>query len=289
MLPVTDLDAVADGHPDGAGEPIQTNPIGTVGVAILAGGALGFAAHAGATALLVAVAVVQALTALAWAFGTNLPGRRGAVIVAGLAAAGADVIVSLRPHSRLGDLVIVFGLVVPVMFVHQLTRGAARVRVVTSMSGTAVGAFTVVCLAALLQLRHEFGADGGRVTTAVVVIIAGGVVVSLLLDMVMPLPRFDASVSRGLFGVIAAGGLGGSIGHLSLTESAGFPGNRGLFAGAVLGTVAGLLSIALDFVEHSTPLPTRPASARLRPVLGAAVPLCLCAPLAFMVCLVLRS
>src|SRR3954454_11566136 len=137
-------------------------------VAAVVGAALAGTARAGATALLAVIAVGQLLLALAWIIGTQLPGRKGAFVLAGLAAAGADIAVSVWPHDQLGPLLAVVGLAVPAMFVHQLTRGAARVQVVSSMSAVALLLLAAVALPALMQLRHEFGpgALGGKVTAA---------------------------------------------------------------------------------------------------------------------------
>ncbi len=128
------------------------------------------AANIGAVQLLVAIAAVQALLAFGWC--TGLPSRDGSEhsILAGLAAAGADVAVSVWPHGRLGTLVGVFGLAVPLMIVHQLLRGAARVRVIESLGATAVLVLAEIALPALLQLRHEFpsGDTAARVVFACV-------------------------------------------------------------------------------------------------------------------------
>ncbi len=100
------------------------------------------------------------------------------------------------PHGRLGTLLAVLGLALPVMFVHQLARGAARVQVVSSLSAVAVLVLAEVSLPALLQLRHEFGAGalGGRVVATAVAAVAGALVVGCLVDLVMPAPRFDPAV-----------------------------------------------------------------------------------------------
>ena len=107
-------------------------------LAILAGVLLSVTAHIGALELLVGVAVAQAALIGSWIFGTALPGRIGALVIAGCAAAGADTVVSVWPHSELGTLLPILGLALPAAFVHQLTRGVVRNRVVESMSDIAV-------------------------------------------------------------------------------------------------------------------------------------------------------
>lgn len=281
--------AVTDGPTPALDEAVP-NYLGSLVVVLLVGAGLAFAARASAVALLTAVAVVQALFALGWVFGTRMPGRRGALVIAALAAGGADAAVSAWPHSRLSPLLAVFGLALPVLFVHQLMRGAARVRIVASLGGAALLVVGIAALPALVQLRHEFipTATGGRVAGGVVAIAAGALVVGYLVDLVMPAPRFDAAVPRGLLALLASAGLGGSIGHLLLASNAGFLGGRGAFAGAALGALVGFFAIAAAFIEADTPSPQSALARRLRPLLGALLPLALLAPVAFLLCLAIR-
>jgi hypothetical protein len=287
MAPVTEAPTVDD---DAVVET-ELSLVSTFAVAAVVGVALAVTARVGATALLVAVAGVQLLLAVAWVFGTLMPGRKGAVVLAGLAAAGADVAVSVWPHDRLGPLLAVIGLTVPAMFVHQLTRGAARVQVVSSMSAVALLVLAEVALPALLQLRHEFGPGdlGGKVTAAASATIAGALVVGCLVDLVLPTPRFDPGVPRGLLGLIASVGLGAAVGYLVLRGEADFPAGRAAFVGAALGALAGLFAIATAFVLYSTPEPDGAFGRRLRPVLSAVLPIAVLAPVAFLLCLAIRS
>jgi hypothetical protein len=195
------------------------------------------------------------------------------------------------PHGRLGTLLAVFGLAIPVMFVHQLARSAARVRVTDSLGAIAFGVLAVVALPALVQLRHEFTPPsvGGRVVAAVAASAAAALVVGYLVDLVMPAPRFDPAVPRGLLAVVASAGVAGSIGHLVLHASTGFPNGRGAFVGAAVGAIAAFLAIAAAFVERSTPVPAGGFARRLRPVFAAAVPIALLAPVAFLLCLAVRA
>jgi hypothetical protein len=232
---------------------------------------LAVTARVGATALLVATAAAQALLGFAWSYGTRLPGRRGALVIAALAAAGSDVCVSVWPASRLGTELIVFALAVPVMFVHQLTRGAARTRIVESLGSIAVLVLAETALPALLQLRHEFGRDlGGQVVSGVVVVAAGALVIGCLVDLVYPAPRFDPAV-------------------LQSNDLVELHGGRGAFLGAALGALIGLFAVGIGFVEHSTPVPGSRVGQRMRPVLGALVPLAVLSPIAFLLCLAIRG
>lgn len=259
--------------------------------AALAATALVATARTNAVALLVAVAALQAVVGFVWVLATGVVGRYGGLIVVAMAAAGADVTVSIWPHSKLGTLLVVFGLSVPVLFVHQVLRGAARVRLLDSLGGIAVALVAVVGLAALVQLRHEWVSPviGGKVVAGVVAAAAGGLVVGFLVDLITPLPHFDQRVPRGLLGLIGSAGAGGSIGHLMLRSNTEFVNGRGAFVGASVGALVGLLAVAVAFVEYSAPVPDGALARRLRPLLGGLVPLGLLAPVAYLLCLAVRA
>jgi hypothetical protein len=288
MSRVTEVDT-ADGP--SAPHDAELNHTGSLAVAVIVGIGVLVAARISATALLVAVAVVQALLAFAWVFGTRLPGRKGALVIAAMAAAGSDVAVSVWPSGRLGTLLAVLGLAVPAMFVHQLMRGAARVRVLESLGGIGLLVLAEVALPSLVQLRHEFGANGGHVTSGVVSAAAGALVVGYLVDLIAPSPRFDPDVPRGLLAVLASAGLGGSLGYLLLQSDryTDFIDGRGAFIGASLGALVALFAVGVAFIERNIPLPEAGFARRVRPVLGVVVPLSLLAPVAFLLCLAIRA
>ena len=301
MIAVTDADpaavapaadpAAVDRAGDPAHPPADLGLLTGLAAAAVAAPGLAFAARSGAVALLVGVAVVQAVFALAWVFGAEVPGRRGAVLIAAAAAAGADVVVSVWPHGRLGALVAVLGLALPVLFVHQLARGAARVRIVASLAAIAALVVVEVALPALVQMRHEFvDADqGGRVVAAAVGAIGAALVVGYLVDLVVPAPRFDPEVPRGLLGVLAAVGVGAAVGYLLLRDDTDFANGRALFVGAALGALAGLLGIASSFAMHSLTPPDSALRRQARRVAGALLPLSVLAPVAFLLCLAIRA
>jgi len=266
------------------------NFVGSIAVALLVGAGLCWAAKTGSLQLLIAIAAVQALVGFALVLGLRLPGTRGALLIAAGAAAAADVVVSVWPHGRLGAQVAVLGLAVPAMFIHQLGRGASRHRIVESLGSVVLVVFTVVSLPALLQLRHEFlvPKTGGNVVFGVVLAAAGGLVAGYLMDMVVSVPRFDRDVPRGLLGLVATIGFGAFAGHLALRTSADFAAGRGAFAGAAVAGLAGLFAIAVAFIEVEVPLAEEGFARRVRPVLGVLVPLCLLAPIAFVLCLAIR-
>lgn len=310
MAPVTDrsgsrrgahaaADDVADADGPGSADPAARSVhegnsgqlLSGLVVVLVVGAGLVLSARASAVALLIAIAVLQALFAIGWIFGTALPGRNGALLLAAAAAAGSDVAVSVWPHSRLGTLLIVFALAMPLMFVHQLARGAARVRVVESLSAVALVVALVTAPAAFLQLRHEFlpASAGGRIAAAVLAAAAGALVVGYLVDLVMPAPRFDPATPRGLLAVVGAAGLGGSVGHLAITDGAAFAGARGTFAGAALGVLVGFFAIAAAFIDVSAPMPATALARRVRSLAVAVFPLSLAAPVAFLLLLAIRA
>jgi hypothetical protein len=289
MLGVTDPAGRVSTDAAPAGDH-EYNLVGSAAVTVLAGVLLAVCARTGAVALLVAVGVVQSLLTLAWVLGASVPGRVGGILLAGAAAAGADVTVSIWPHSRLGTLLVVFGLAVPVLFVHQVVRGAARVRLVESLGDLALLVVADVAAAALLQLRHEWSSPhvGGVVVAGVVTAAAGALVVGFLVDLITPAPHFDPQVPRGLLAVVGSAGVGGSIGHLMLRANSEFVGGRGAFVGAAVGALAGFLAVAVAFVEASTPMPDSGVARRMRPVLAAVAPIALAAPVAYLLCLAVR-
>lgn len=254
--------------------------------ALVVGTLLAVAARTGALELLVAVAAGQALLAYGYVFGLAVPGWFGALAIAGMAGAAADALVWLWPHGRLGALLAVFGLAVPVLFVHQLWRGAARFRIGESLGAIAVLVLAEVGLAALVQIRHEFDAD---VALAVIVIATGALVVGHLVDLVVAAPRFDRDVPRGLLAALGSAVAGAVVGQLTLADGATFGDGRGPFAGACIGALAALFSVGIAFLAYSVPLAEAGFARRVRPLLGVLLPLCLVAPVAFLVCSAIRA
>jgi hypothetical protein len=270
---------------------VEYNFAGSAAVAALIGAGLAWPARSGALELLIAIAAAQALFTFAWVFVMRIPGRKGAIVIAALTAGAADTAVSVWPHSRLGTLLAVFALAVPVLFVHQLMRGVARVRIVESLSGIAILVIAVVALPALLQLRHEFvgRTAGADVTFGVIVVAAGALLVGYCIDLVYPAPRFDADVPRGLLAVIGSAAVGAALGQLTLRDSPEFIGGRAVFLGAALGALVALFAVAAAFIEQSAPVAEAGFARRARPVISVLLPLSVLAPIAFLLCLAVRA
>jgi hypothetical protein len=269
----------------------EFNFTGSAAVAVLVGGALAALTRSGAVALLVGIAAAQALLAFAWLLVLRVPGWRGGLAVGALAGAAADVATSVWPHSRLAAMLAVIALAVPVMFVHQLLRGAARVRVIESLGAIGVLVVAEASLPALLQLRHEFpaGPIGQDPTFAVVVVVAGALAAGYFADMVIAAPRFDAQVPRGLTAVVVSTAVGAGLGQVTLRDGTAFAGGRAVFVGAAVGVLVALLAVAVAFIESGTPLGERGFARRSRPVLSVLVPYAVVAPAAFLLCLAIRA
>ncbi len=256
-------------------------------VAIIAGAVLVVGARWGALELLIAVAIVQAALVVAWVIGTGLPGRIGAVVLSAMAAGAADTVVSVWPHGQLGELLPVLGLMLPVAFVHQLTRGVVRNRVVESLSDISVVIIATVSLAALVQLRHELLPE--RTTYAVALAIAAALVGANFVDLVFPVLRFDASVRRGLPAVVVGAVVAALIVQLELGGELEFTSGRALFLGAAIGVLTTLFSVGASFIQVATSLPTSGRALRLQPVFATLLPVALAAPVSYLLCLAIHA
>ncbi len=255
--------------------------------ALLLGVGLSVCAEASPVALLVAVAIAQGVFVISWVLSTGLPGRIGAAVIGAMATAAADTVMSVWPHGQLGTLVPVVALAVPVMFVHQLTRGVVRVRVVESLSDIALLAVVAVAFAALIQLRHEV--DGRAMLFAVLLITGSALLASYAGDLVWAHPRFDPDVPKGLFAVVIATAVGALVGYLRMRGSVEFNSGRSAFLGASVGAVTALFAVGAAFMQHASSLPAGGLAVRLRPVFAVAVVFGLAAPASYLLCLAIRG
>ena len=248
----------------------------------VAGGVLSAGSYLGIGALLAAVGAVQLLLILSWLFGAAVPGRIGGLVLATLAAAGADAAIMHWPHSGYSPVLGVLGMAVPLLFAHQLSRGVVRTRVLESLADITVLLIAVVALAGLLVLRRQ--SNGDIVTPAVLGAITAGLVAAHFTDAVLPAPRFDPEVDRGLPAVVVGVLAGAAVGMLSLHRVIDLAGGRGAFVGASIAAVACLLSIGAAFsgvrAGHAAADAAEPVgrAARLRPVAAALMTVALSTP-----------
>ena len=216
--------------------------------------------------------------------GAALPGRIGAMIIGGLAAVGADVAVSLRPHDALSPVLFVLGLAVPAMFVHQLTRGVVRSRVVESVSGIAVVVVSVVALTALVQLRHE--SDGATLAEAAIWAVGLAVAVASFVDLVWSHPRYDVDVPRGFTATVLGTAAGTSAGTFALRDLGQFTTGRALVLCGICAVAGAVVAVVVGFIAQGlSDSPTDPTVRRVRPVAFGILPLALVAPAAYVVLL----
>lgn len=272
-------------------ESVAGQLAGTAVAAVIVGAVLAWAARTGAVELLVGIGAAQALVGAVWLSALRVPGRLGGLLIGVGAAVATDVAASVWPHSRLAATTAVIGLAVPAMFVHQLIRGAGRVRVAASLGGIALLVVAEAGLPALLQLRHEFTAVAveGDAALAVVVVIAGALAAGCFADMVFPAPRFDDAVPRGLFGVLVAAVVGAALGQLVLRTGVSFAAGRGAFIGAAVGVCVGLLAVAAAYLDAASPPVGTALGRRTRPLLSVLMPFALAAPIGLLLCLAIRG
>ena len=291
MERVTD-GAIADPAGSLDSDGVEYNFAGSAVVAALVGVALAWPARTGALGLLVAIAAAQALFAFAFVLGLRMPGRIGAIVIAALTSAAADVAVSVWPHARLGTLLAVFGLAMPVLFVHQLFRGTARVRVrriarrhrdPRPRRGLVARADAAAARVHRRQPRRRRDVRRDRHR-------GGALVVGFLVDLVFAAPRFDEDVPRGLFAVdrIGRGRCRARPAHPAQLEPSS--------------PADGPCSSAPRSARwwRCSPSPPRCSSSgarlaeagfarRARPVVAVLLPLSLLAPVAFLLCLAVRA
>lgn len=287
-----DVPAEAD---DGAALPVA--PINHLQLAVLSAlfaGLLAAGCYLGNVWLLVAIAVLQAVLVPSWVLGTGLPGRIGALLLGGLAAAGADAATTHWHDSGYSPVLGVLAVAIPLMFAHQLTRGVVRTRVVESLAGITVLLIAAVALSGLIVLRRQ--GNGETITLALLGAIGAGLVVNHLTDAVLPAPRFDPGIDRGLPGVLTGLLAGGAVGLLALRNDIDFAGGRAAFVGAAVAAVSCLLSIGASFAESRSgvagPLAVPEVSARLarlRPAAAVALTIALTVPAAYVLTNALTS
>ncbi len=237
---------------------IQSAALSGVLAAVLAAGAV-----IGPIGTLVAVAVLQLVLVPAWVLGNALPGRIGAIILGLLAAAGADTAVMHWHSSGYSPVLGVLAVAIPLMFIHQLTRGVVRTRVVESLAGSTVLVIAAVAAPGLIVLRYQ--ADGRTISLAVAGALGVALVVAHLTDVVLPSPRFDPSMDRGLPAVVLGVIAGAVVGFLVSRNLVDFAGGRSAFVGAAIGAVGCLLSIGTSFADPDAAQLRAPAESDSNP------------------------
>ncbi len=255
-------------------------------VAVLAAAGLAAGAASGQVALTVAIAVVQVALIFGWVLGTSMPGRIGGLLIALGGAAAADVVVLVWPRSALSPLLPVLGVAIPALFVHQLTRGVVRARVVESLSDIVLVLLAVVALPAYLQLEHEF--QGSLLASGA--LLAGGtaVAVGYLADLVWSRPRFDPAVPRGLTAAVLSVIAGAAAGAIRLRDVLTVDATHAVLLAAGIAALSALVAVAVSFMIIQAPSATSGRSSRaalLTPLPAALLPFAFVAPAAYVICL----
>jgi len=271
------------------------NHVQLAALAAVLAGVLAAGCYLGTVGAAVAVGVLQLVLIPCWVLGHRLPGRIGGLLLGALAAVAADLLTLHWPDNGYSPVVAVLALAIPAMFVHQLTRGVVRARVMESLAGVTVLVIAVVAPAGLIVLRD--GLDGRTVTLTLLAALGLGMVAASLTDAVLPAPRFDPAIDRGLPAVLVGVLVGGLVGYLGLHRQIDFASGRAAFAGAAVAAVACLLSIGASFAERRSPEPSAevavPVSgsrlAALRPAASVALTIGLTVPAAYVLATALTS
>jgi len=215
-----------------------------VAAALLLGGALAVAGPHPA-AVLAVIAVVQVIGVLCAVLFLDLPGRVGALVLGCAAAVAADVSLWRWSAEALAPLLPVLALAVPLMFAHQLTRGAARVRLTASLSAIAALGLSVVALGCWLQLAHE--ATGGGLVRGAATAIGARIHAGRAADLLGRTPRVDAEATPTIGGVVAGTLVGAVAGSLVLHRSAGLPWLSAAAVALALALIGALLHLGASF------------------------------------------
>jgi hypothetical protein len=246
--------------PAHAESPIRINHIQLAALTAVLVGVLAAGGYLGSIATLVAVAILQAVLVPCWMLGNRLPGRIGGLTLGLAAAAAADGLILHWPGSGYSPVLGVLGVAIPLMFAHQLSRGVVRTRVVESLAGITLMLVAVVAAPGLILLRHQ--ASGRTIVLAALAALGIGLVAAHLTDAVLPAPRFDPGMDRGLPAVVVGVAAGAVVGYLALRRLIDFAGGRGAFVGGAVAAVACLLSIAASFAESRAAIGARAAGSQ---------------------------
>lgn len=249
--------------------------------AVVTAALAGIPAAAGWPGLVIALAAVQALLVLAWMTGLALPGRIGTLALGLATAAGADVAAAVYAPPSLAALLSVLALAFLAMLVHQLCRGVVRIRATASIAGVATLVTLTVGSACLLVL-HRIPAGPGLVSAAVLAI-GSAVCVGHLVDAMLPIPRFTDAVPRGALATLAGAAVAAVASAWRLDGVAQVTRAGAVFAGIVLGLVAGLVAVGVGYVEQTATPRRDPLWWLALPYLKIAVPLAVTAPVAYVV------
>jgi hypothetical protein len=239
---------------------------------------------------LATVVALQALLIWAFVLGTAIPGRIGGLLLSAGAAATADGLLLADKSTSLAPMLTVYGLLFPVLFLHQLARGVVRARVTESLAGVAAGAVAAAALAPLLELRQV----SPPVASAALLAGAAGLLGGRVLDLLSPGEAFGEGVFHGLVGVVGATVAGGvaAIARLRHYPGHGDPAVSTLGAGllgAGIGVTVGLVAVGAAYVAVTAHPRRTPFASLTLPVLKVLLPLAATTPVAYLLGLVVTG
>ena len=231
---------------------------------------------------LAAVIVLQLGLVLVWVLVTGIQGFFGSLAVGAAAAVAADLVLVLPGRPAMGGLLAVFGVSFLAAVLQQMFR-RPRHDLVASLAGTALLLAVTGALATLLLLgRTEAG--HGRALVALLAV-GAALVAGHLTDLVLPKPQLAEGVPCGLLGVGVAVLAAAAVTVLGRSVSGTVDPLAAVIYGAVLGAVAGTVSLVASFVVVEADATEPPDGEQPPPVwalslIQGVLPLAACGPVA---------
>jgi hypothetical protein len=259
-------------------------------LALLIGALAVFAPRLGDRGWLGAVGLLQLGLVWSYVLGTGIPGRIGGLVLGVASGAAADALLLHDQTTTLVPLLTVYGLLLPALFLHQLTRGVVRAQVTESLAGVAVGAVAVTLLGGLLELRQV----SPPVASAALLAGAGGLLAGRLLDLSYPGDAFGEGIFHGLIGVAGStvAGAAAAVARLHHFGTHGDPSvstvGSGLL-GAGIGVTVGLVAVGAAYVAVTARPRRAPFATLTLPVLKVLLPLAATIPVAYLLGLVVTG
>ena len=231
---------------------------------------------------LAAVIVLQLGLVLVWVLVTGIQGFAGSLTVGAAAAVAADLVLVLPARPAMGGLLTVFGVSFLAAVLQQMVR-RPRPELVASLAGTALLLAVTGALATLLLLGRT-DAGHGRALVALLAV-GAALVAGHLADLVLPRPQLADGVPCGLLGLVLAVLAGAVVTFLGRDVSGTVDALAAVIYGAVLGGVAGLVSLVASYVVVEAEAAGPPEGEQPPPVwalwvIQGVLPLAACGPVA---------
>jgi hypothetical protein len=231
---------------------------------------------------LAAVIVLQLGLVLVWVLVTGVQGFAGSLAVGAAAAVAADLVLVLPGRPAMGGLLAVFGVGFLAAVLQQMLR-RPRNDLVFSLAGTALLLAVTGALATLLLLGRT-DAGHGRALIALLAV-GAALVVGHLADLVLPRPQLAEGVPCGLLGLVLAVAVGAAVTVLGRDVSGTVDALAAVIYGAVLGGVAGMVSLVASYVVVEAETAEPPEGEQPPPVwalslIQGVLPLAACGPMA---------